>query len=162
MKDIAAAFASLDQAAISAIQAAGDYTLSLPGGDVVLEKADYEISSEDMPGWLVATEGTLTLALDVEVTEELRREGTARELVNRIQNIRKDSGFDVTDRVEVRIYADGEDAARIEAALQDYRDYLCAQTLALSLALLPQAQAGADAAEVEWEEKTIRISVTRK
>ena len=162
MKEIAAAFASLDQAAISAIQAAGDYTLSLPGGDVVLEKADYEISSEDMPGWLVATEGTLTLALDVEVTEDLRREGTARELVNRIQNIRKDSGFDVTDRVDVRIYADGEDAARIEAALQDYRDYLCAQTLALSVALLPQAQAGADAAEVEWEEKTIRISVTRK
>ena len=97
MKEIAAAFAGLDQATISAIQrsdlAGTDYTLALPEGDVVLHPDDYEISSEDMQGWAVATEGSLTVALDLVVTDELRCEGVARELVNRIQNLRKDSGL---------------------------------------------------------------------
>ena len=99
MKEIAAAFPQLSQEAIAAIEASDEYVLSLPSGDVVLKKGDYEITSEDMPGWLVASDGPLTLALDITVTDDLRREGTARELINRIQNLRKDSGFEVTDRV---------------------------------------------------------------
>ena len=109
MKEIAAAFGEISQQEINAIQnaesAGTSYDLKLEGGDVILNPGDYMISSEDMPGWLVASEGPLTLALDIEVSEELKNEGIARELVNRIQNIRKDSGFDVTDKVEVALYA---------------------------------------------------------
>ncbi len=118
MKEIAAAFGSLDQATITAIQnaeTAGEaYTLALPGGDVALNLGDYQISSEDMPGWLVSSEGALTIALDVELTDDLRREGVARELVNRIQNLRKTAGFEVTDRIDTVIYADAPEIAEVE------------------------------------------------
>ena len=129
MKDIAAAFAALSQEQIAEVErAAGDYVLALPGGDVVLRKGDYEISSEDMPGWLVASEGTLTLALDIVQTPELKREGTARELIHPIQNLRKESGFEVTDRINTTIYADGENYGEIEASLGEYADYVAGQT----------------------------------
>jgi isoleucyl-tRNA synthetase len=165
MKEIAAAFGELSQQTITDIQAAETaaqpYTLSLPSGDVILNPGDYTVSSEDMPGWLVASEGPLTIALDIEITPELRAEGTARELVNRIQNIRKDSGFDVTDKVDVRIYADGEDLAQIREALASFGQYLASQTLALSVEAAPLAGAPADAVEVEWNDGTIRIKVTK-
>ena len=164
MKEIAAAFGALSQEVISEIQAAEasgtGYVLNLPSGDVTLNKGDYEISSEDMPGWLVATEGAMTIALDVTITEELRQEGVARELINRIQNLRKTSGFDVTDKVTVCIYADGTDLSEIEASLANFADYVAAQTLALSVAAAPLAEAG-DAPEVEWNEGAIRIRVTK-
>ena len=165
MKEIAAAFGTLSQEVISEIQAAEasgtGYVLNLPSGDVTLNKGDYEISSEDMPGWLVATEGAMTIALDVTITEELKQEGVARELINRIQNLRKTSGFDVTDKVEVRVYADGEAYAEITASLANFAGYVGAQTLALSVESAPLAEAG-DAPEVEWNEGTIRIKVTKK
>ena len=164
MKEIAAAFATLSQDAINGIQAAETsgtgYVLNLPSGDVTLNKGDYEISSEDMPGWLVATEGAMTIALDITITEALRREGVARELINRIQNLRKSSGFDVTDKVKVTIYADGEAGEEIASSLSDFADYIGTQTLALSVEAAPLAVAG-DASEVEWNEGTIRISVVR-
>ena len=158
MKEIAAAFGAMDQATVSAIQAAGSYTLQLASGPVQLEPEDYEIISEDMPGWLVATEGALTIALDVQLTPELVSEGIARELINRIQNIRKDSGFDVTDRVDVVIIAGGGTAAAIEASLALYRDYIASQTLSLSIGLAPEGEG----TEVEWNDATIKIKVTRK
>ena len=162
MKEIAAAFGSLEQPVIAAIQkaeSAGEtYTLSLPGGDVVLNPGDYAISSEDVPGWLVASEGTLTVALDVEVTPELRCEGLARELVNRIQNLRKASGFEVTDRIETAVYA--ADPALADA-LAAFGDYVKAQTLSLSIGLYPLEQAPANAAEVEWTEGSIKLNVKR-
>jgi isoleucyl-tRNA synthetase len=162
MKEIAAAFGSLEQPVIAAIQkaeSAGEiYTLSLPGGDVVLNPGDYAISSEDVPGWLVASEGTLTVALDVEVTPELRCEGLARELVNRIQNLRKASGFEVTDRIETAVYA--ADPALADA-LVAFGDYVKAQTLSLSIGLYPLEQAPANAAEVEWTEGSIKLNVKR-
>jgi isoleucyl-tRNA synthetase len=165
MKEIAAAFGTLSQEVISEIQAAElsgtGYVLNLASGDVTLNKGDYEISSEDMPGWLVATEGAMTIALDVTITEELKQEGVARELINRIQNLRKSSGFDVVDKVDVVIYADGEDGAEIEASLANFRDYVAAQTLALSVECASMSEAG-EAPEVEWNEGMIRISVTRK
>lgn len=164
MKEIAAAFGTLPQEVISEIQtseASGTgYVLNLPSGDVTLNKGDYEISSEDMPGWLVATEGAMTIALDVTVTEALRREGTARELINRIQNLRKSSGFDVTDKISVCIYADGTDGEEIAASLADFADYVAAQTLALSVKAGALAEAG-DAPEVEWNDGAIRISVAK-
>ena len=113
-----------------------------------------------MPGWLVATEGSMTIALDVTVTEALKQEGTARELINRIQNLRKGSGFDVTDKITVTIYADGADAEEIAASLANFADYVAAQTLALSVETAELAQAG-DAPEVEWNEGSIRIKVAR-
>jgi isoleucyl-tRNA synthetase len=135
--------------------------LNLPSGDVVLNKGDYEISSEDMPGWLVATEGAMTIALDITITEELKQEGVARELINRIQNLRKSSGFDVTDKVDVVIFAGNEDGSEISASLANFSEYIAAQTLALSVRAADLADAG-DAPEVEWNEGTIKIKVTRQ
>ncbi len=165
MKEIAGAFATLDQATISAIQnaqaAGSEYVLSLPSGDVTLGPADYEISSEDMPGWLVATEGPLTIALDVQVTEELRKEGVARELINRIQNLRKDSGFEVTDKIEVIIFADGSVRDDVESALQIYNDYVSAQTLALSIEVRGAGEAPEGAADVEWDDGALKMVLKR-
>ena len=162
MKEIAAAFAELSQEQIAAVERAeADYLLALPGGDVVLRKGDYEISSEDMPGWLVASEGSLTLALDIVQTPELKREGTARELIHPIQNLRKESGFEVTDRINTVIYADGENYGEIEASLGEYADYVAGQTLSLSLELRRLADAPQDAAEVEWGGSSVRIKVSR-
>ena len=166
MKEIAGAFATLDQATISAIQnaqaAGSEYVLSLPSGDVTLGPADYEISSEDMPGWLVATEGPLTIALDVQVTEELRKEGVARELINRIQNLRKDSGFEVTDKIEVIIFADGSVRDDVESALQIYNDYVSAQTLALSIEVRGAGEAPEGAADVEWDDGALKMVLKRE
>ena len=164
MKAIAAAFGQLSQEDIAAIQAAEnedkEYMLHLSDGDVTICKGDYEISSEDMPGWLVATDGPLTLALDITVTDDLKREGTARELINRIQNLRKDSDFDVTDKIEVKIFADGDDRSEIEDSLGSFKDYVASQTLAKGISVASLADAG-DAREVEWNDSAIRISVSR-
>ena len=161
MKEIAAFMAGLSQQDIAAIESAGllggTYTLALASGDAVLEPGDYEVTSEDMPGWLVASEGTLTIALDITITDGLRREGTARELINRIQNLRKDSGFEVTDKINV-IIDGGKYAAEISDSLADFSDYICAQTLALSIS----AVSGLDGAvETEWGEGFIKIKVTK-
>ena len=162
MKEIAAAFGQLSQEEIAAIERSEDtYVLALPSGDVTLSKGDYEIHSEDMPGWLVATEGTLTLALDIVQTPELLREGNARELIHPVQTLRKDSGFEVTDRIHTVVYADGQAAEELRDALSEYADYVAAQTLSLSLELKPLAEAPEGAAEVEWGDGAIRIQVTK-
>ena len=159
MKEIAAGFAALGQEVIAAIQkaeTAGEvYTLALSGGDVVLNPGDYAISSEDVEGWQVASEGSLTVALDIEVTPELRLEGLARELVNRIQNLRKSSGFEVTDRIDTVVYAP------LQEVLERFGSYISAQTLSRSLTVRPFEEAPASAAEVEWTEGTIKITVKR-
>ena len=164
MKEIAAAFAGLSQEDIAAIQAAeisgSQYVMNLPSGDVALSKGDYEISSEDMPGWLVASDGPLTLALDITVTEDLKNEGIARELINRIQNLRKSSGFDVTDKISVKIYADGDAEAEIKGALKGFSDYIASQTLSRSIELFPAAN-GENAETVEWGETEISINVSK-
>ena len=166
MKEIAAAFGAMDQATISAVQAAevaGEaYTLALPSGPVELHVGDYEITSQDMPGWLVASDGPLTIALDITLTDALRREGTARELVNRIQNLRKESGFEVTDQIEVCIFAEEKASGEIAASLADYGDYLRAQTLAVSVAQGPVEGAPADASPVEWDEGEVRIALKKQ
>ena len=159
MKEIASKFATLTQKEISEIEKQDSYVLALESGDVVLENGDYEISSEDMPGWLVASEGPLTLALDIQISDELKNEGVARELVNRIQNIRKESGYDVTDRVKVVI----EDKPEVVKALSgNLKDYVCAQTLATQIDVSNRdSEQLKDASVVEWEGSTIAISVTK-
>lgn len=160
MKEIASAFAVMDQKSITEIERSGmaedpRYLLHLAGGDVVLERGDYEIISEDMPGWLVASEGKLTVALDITISEALKREGTARELVNRIQNLRKESGFDVTDKIVAIVEKNPE----IVASLEDYLQYVCSQTLCNNIELQEAPQG---AAEVEWgNNETLRIKISR-
>ena len=164
MKEIAAAFGQFDQKTINEIQnaeaAGNEYVIALPSGNVTLRQGDFEISSEDMPGWLVATEGPLTLALDIEVTDELKKEGIARELINRIQNIRKDSGFEVTDRVVVEIYAQGDDFFEISDAVDVYYDHITMQTLS-EIDSVSADPAPENAVKVEWNESEIGIIVTR-
>ena len=164
MKEIAAAFGGFSQAEIAALQKADvageEYKVSLPGGEVILKPGDYEISSEDMPGWAVATEGQLTVALDITLTDDLRAEGLARELVNRIQNVRKDSGFEVTDRVQVTVYASGDDFFQIASAVDLFYDYITSQTLSQIDSVSPDA-APAEAAQVEWGDGTIAIQITK-
>ena len=162
MKEIAAAFAGMSQEVISAVQAGGEagYVLNLPSGDVRIEAGDYEISSEDMPGWLVASDGPLTLALDVTITDALKREGTARELINRIQNLRKDSGFDVTDRVNVTVYTAGDNYAELHDSLSDFKDYVLAQTLAVDIVLKEDAT-GSAGTEVEWGAAPVYVDVKK-
>ena len=162
MKEIAAAFGGLSQEVIADIEKSEEYALELLSGTVLLHPGDYEISSEDMPGWLVATEGTLTVALDIVQTPELVLEGTARELIHPIQNLRKESGFELTDRIETVIYADGEAYEAIRAALDAFGDYVAAQTLSLSLELKALAEAPAEAAKVDWENTEILITLKRK
>ena len=162
MKEIAAAFQTLDQQRIALLERCeGDYTLSLPGGDVLLHKDDYEIHSEDMPGWLVASDGPLSIALDITLTPELIEEGTARELIRPIQNLRKERGLEVTDRINTTIFADGEASADIRASLLHYADYVASQTLSLKVELLPLSEAPVGAAEVEWGDETLKIQITK-
>ena len=164
MKEIAQAFGNMDQATIGAIQgaeSAGEtYSLSLPSGEVVLRPGDYEISSEDMPGWLVAGDGPLTVALDVQISEALRKEGIARELVNRIQNLRKDSGFEVTDRINAIIYASG-DYDDVKAAVDENIDMIGAQTLAVSTIVCKFADAVPDAAVIDWDGSEMKMKLQK-
>ncbi|HCK24523.1 MAG TPA: isoleucine--tRNA ligase, partial [Bacteroides graminisolvens] len=140
MKAVAAAVGELPQEAIAELEKNGRYTLSLTDGEAVIEAADVEIISEDIPGWLVANEGKLTVALEVTVTEELRREGIARELVNRIQNIRKSSGFEITDKIRIRLSKNQE----TDDAVNEYNSYICNQVLGVSLELVDEVKDGTE------------------
>ena len=163
MKEIAAAFGQFSQEEISAIERSADtYVWNLPGGEVLLGKGDYEINSEDMPGWLVATEGTLTIALDIVQTPQLKREGVARELIHPIQTIRKESGLEVTDRINTTIYADGDSYEEIGDALSEYSEYVAAQTLSVSLELKKLSEMPEGAVSIEWGDSTICIKVSKK
>ena len=163
MKEIASEFTTLSQEQIANIERSEQpYVLHLSGGDVVLNKGDYEINSEDMPGWLVATEGSLTVALDIVQSPELIREGNARELIHPIQNLRKESGFEITDRINTIIYADGDAYMSISDALSQYKDYICSQTLSTDLSLASLKDAPDDATSVEWNNDIIKIKVIRK
>lgn len=134
MKGISAAIAQMNQSDIAEFEKNETYTIIVGDESLVLEAEDVEIMSEDIPGWLVANEGRLTVALDVNVTDELRQEGIAREFVNRIQNIRKDSGFDVTDKIRIEILKNDE----INCAIEQYAEYIGQQTLAVDVKLVDQ------------------------
>jgi len=126
MKQLAAEVQGMAQEAIVALEKDGNYTFDIDGQSATIEMADVEIISEDIPGWLVANAGKLTVALDVTITDDLRKEGIARELVNRIQNIRKSSGFEITDRINIKI----SDQEQIRDTISEYKDYIASQVLA--------------------------------
>lgn len=156
MKDLGKAIMSMDQKQIAQLEREGQYTFAgLPGAPVVTLD-DVEISAEDVPGWQVSSDGDLTVALDVTVTPELRSEGMARELVNRIQNIRKDSQFDITDRVRVEL----QDVPEVRDALEGFGQYLADQVLANEVVLADSLQ-GDNVVELDIDGKKINARVTR-
>ncbi len=156
MKDISKAVADLSPREISAFESTGSHTFSINGQEVVLTTADVEIISEDIPGWQVANEGRLTVALDVTVTDELRYEGIAREFVNRIQNIRKENGYDVTDKISVLIEA----RELISEAVRRHASYIGSQTLATRVEVVDRFTDN-NVREVEINEMEVRIVVSR-
>jgi len=129
MKAIAAEVAKMGQEDIQKMEQEGELTLQLENKSVNLQLTDVEISSQDIEGWLVASSGPLTVALDVTIDDNLRKEGIARELVNRIQNIRKESGFEVTDKIDIKILKDGF----VENAISSNEDYIKTETLTAEL-----------------------------
>ena len=155
MKAVAAAVAGMSQEAIAELEKNGSYTFVLNGTEAVIETADVEIFSEDIPGWLVANEGKLTVALEVTVTEELRREGVARELVNRIQNIRKSSGFEITDKIKITLSKNPQ----TDDAVNEYKDYICNQVLGTSLTLTDNVENGA---ELNFDDFSLYVSVVKE
>ncbi len=158
MKEAGAAIMALTQSEIAEFEKLGTRNLKLDGEVYEITPDDVEIISEDIPGWLVANEGRLTVALDITVTEELLLEGIAREFVNRIQNIRKDSGFEVTDKIRVVI----EDLPSVSDAVKKHSDYIASQTLALDISLAPSDKfSSPDCREIDIEEQMVKIVVTK-
>ncbi|MFI3277499.1 MAG: isoleucine--tRNA ligase [Rikenellaceae bacterium] len=156
MKQIAAMAATFDQDRIAEIEASEQITLDMGAEQIVVTPADFEITSEDMPGWLVASEGKLTVALDITLTEELKAEGVARELVNRIQNIRKESGFEVVDKVRVEI----ESREAVAQSLAIYSDYVAQQTLSVEVKVSDKP-AGDFVVESDLDDEPLTIAVTK-
>ena len=154
MKGVNVAVTEMSQEQIAELEKNGSITLQVEGTDALIELADVEIFSEDVPGWTVANEGALTVALDVEVTDDLRREGIAREIVKKIQAVRKDSGFDITDRIAV-VLSSNESS---DAAVEQFRDYICNQVLADSLKVDASLAAGED---IELDNAAIKVAVSR-
>ena len=154
MKALAAAIQAMSQDEINAFEKAGTFTLTVEGQEAMIERADVEIISEDIPGWLVANEGRLTVALDITVTENLRKEGQARELVNRIQNLRKSSGYDITDKISVTVLSnDGMDEA-----IKDFNSYIANQVLAVSVEITDVIS---DAAEMDFEDFKLSVRIEK-
>lgn len=154
MKAITATCAAMSQDHIALLEQSGTIEIEALGDNLTLTTEHFEVSSEDMPGWLVATEGKLTIALDINVTDELRAEGIAREIVNRVQNIRKDSNFDVTDKIAITLQSN----PALDAAIGAWSDYIKGQTLANSIQIVTSAQH----TEIEIDDITTTISVIKE
>ena len=152
MKSVAAAVDALSQEQIADLEANGTLSINIEGQPVSIEATDVEIISEDIPGWLVGNEGNLTVALDITLTDELRAEGMARELVNRIQNIRKKSGLEITDHVRVSIEPNEASTKAVNA----FGDYIARQVLADDLKLEAN-----DGQTVEFDDFKLNIKITK-
>ncbi len=152
MKSVAAHMDGLDQDAIALLEQNGSISFDIDGSPVTVDVADVEIISEDIPGWLVSNDGNLTVALEVELTEDLLNEGMARELINRIQNMRKDAGLEITDRIAIKVSPNDS----IAKAIANYEDYVKTQVLADSISV--EDNAGTD---VEFDNFVVRIQVTK-
>ena len=155
MKAAAAVIAGFSQHQIAELEKNGQISLELPSGSWVLETGDVEITAEDIPGWSVASKGGLTVALDITLTEALQKEGEAREFVNRVQNIRKESGFDLTDRIFVNVL----DHTLLKPSLIEFKNYICAEILADSIDFVPDLQDGTD---IEVNDILLKVSVNKK
>ncbi|MBQ7571267.1 MAG: isoleucine--tRNA ligase [Bacteroidaceae bacterium] len=155
MKDVNLAVTGMSQEQIAQLEREGQLPMTLASGEAVtIEAEDVEIFSEDIPGWTVANEGALTVALDITITDELRNEGVARELVKRIQNLRKESGFEITDRIDIQL----EHHPETDRAVDMFRDYISAQVLANSITLVDKVD---DATELDFEDYKVNINIKR-
>ncbi len=155
MKAVSAALGEFSQEDIAKLQKEGQYNLLIPNEAVILSINEVEITSEDIPGWVVAGKDTLTVALDVTVTSELAREGDAREFVNRIQKIRKDNGYDLTDRILVKVV----DSPALKESLTRFNEYICTEILADSIELVEEL---ANGTEIEVNDILLKVFVTKK
>lgn len=155
MKAVTAALAAFTQEAIAQLEKKGSIALDIDGSPLELQLSEVEISSEDVPGWMVAGKGSLTVALDITVTPELEQEGNARELVNRIQKIRKDNGYDLTDRILVQVSG----SKNLESSFRQFNAYICAEILADQLELVSELP---DGIGVEVNEIPLKVFVTKK
>ena len=154
MKQVASAVTAMSQEQIAELENNGKLILDLNGTPAEIEAGEVEIFSEDIPGWVVANEGTLTVALDTVVTDELRREGIARELVSKIQNIRKSSGFEITDKIRITISRN----ELTDAAIIEYNAYICNQVLANSIELADVSEG----TELEFDGFTLLVNVIKE
>jgi isoleucyl-tRNA synthetase len=152
LKEVSAVINAFTKEEITAIEKKG--MLNKGGFDLVLE--DVLISSEDIPGWSVASEGALTVALDITITDELKKEGIARDFVNRVQNLRKDMGLEVLDKIGIEVERDGE---TVTAALTEYKEYISTETQALTLDLKDKV---AEATEVDMDEFMLKVRIQVK
>ena len=155
MKAVASVVDALTQTEIARLETEGTLALAVEGESITVERADVEIVSEDIPGWVVANEGALTVALDIEVTDDLRREGLAREMVKRIQAYRKDNGFEITDHINIVMQAG--DAAMCEA-VEAFREYICTQVLADSFTFAADV---ADAAAFDFDGTIVNVNISK-
>lgn len=155
MKAAAQALTSLEQSQIAQFEKDGKIALTLNGEEAVVELADVEVISEDIPGWLVANDGNITVALDITITDDLRKEGIARELVNRIQNVRKSKDFNITDRIVVKITPD----EHVNDAVAQFKDYIAKQVLAVAIKLAPVE--GADVIALDMDDYELKITVDK-
>ena len=154
MKALAAAIQAMTQGEIATFERDGSFTFSIDGNACTVLTDDVEIISEDIPGWLVANEGRLTIALDITVTDELRREGLARELVNRLQNLRKSSGLEITDHIRVTLAP----AEEMEGVLETYGDYIRRQVLADAITTTERS---ADMTELEFDDFQLPVKIEK-
>ncbi|MEN9337482.1 MAG: hypothetical protein RLZZ500_2469 [Bacteroidota bacterium] len=151
---ISKAIQEFTQEQINTIDTTGELVIEISGNSITLTSQDVEITSQDIPGWLVANANGITVALDITLTEELKEEGIARELVNRIQNIRKDSGFEVTDKIKVALQRNGA----LEQAIQNNENYVCSETLTEELIFTDTLDNGT---EIEFDEIKTRILISK-
>jgi isoleucyl-tRNA synthetase len=155
MKAVSTAIGNMGQDEINKLEGEGSFTLLIEGEPLILQANEVEITSEDIPGWMVANKDALTVALDISITPELEREGNARELVNRIQKIRKDNGYELTDRILVKVM----DQEALKTSITQFNDYICAEILADELELVPEM---ANGTEVEVNDIPLKIFITKK
>ena len=155
MKAVSTGLARFTQEDISKLEKEREYSLTIDGEPVILQIHEVEITSEDIPGWMVANKDALTVALDITITTQLEHEGNAREFVNRIQKIRKDSGFELTDRIEVKVAASNG----LRQSLAEFNTYICAEILADKLEIVPEMQ---DGTEIEINDISLKVIVSKK
>ena len=155
MKDVNASVTALTQEQIAVLET-GHLPLTLASGDdITIDLEDVEIFSEDIPGWTVANDGALTVALDITVTDELRNEGVARELIKRIQNLRKESGFEITDRIDITL----EHNEQTDQAVEAFGGYIRSQVLADSIMLVDTVDG---ATELDFDDYKLKANIQRK
>jgi isoleucyl-tRNA synthetase len=155
MKQASAVITALSQTQISQLEKEGSLNLDVEGTSITLLLSEVEIIAEDIPGWSVAVKNALTVALDITLSPALLKEGNARELVNRVQNIRKEANFELTDKILLRIV----DNTDLKDAINEFSDYICRETLALEIDWVPAIEDGVD---VEINDQKLRISVLQK